>query len=354
MKRTRRILGLILAFIVTVAGVVNVKARNTEAAANKGMTAKQFVKSMGVGWNLGNSLDAASASKGYYLNTETLWNNPKVTRTLISKVAAAGFKSIRIPVTYLNHIDEKGVIDPAWLDRVEEVVNYALSSNLIVLINIHHDTGMNEKYRWIYADKDTYSVDVAKFTNLWTQIANRFKNYGTNLVFEAANEILDEDNTYLSPENSSVVHDLNQAFINAVRKTGKNNKNRYLGLATYAAGTQTEQTVGALAGGYTDVVKDRLMLAFHLYKYTESDIKRVINRVSTNAAKYNMPVYIGEFGTKSSLSLEERVMVAKAYATYARDCGIACFWWDNGTDYALFDRNTGEVLYKEIVNALIK
>ena len=106
--------------------VANVQA--TEAPT----TAQEVVDQMGVGWNLGNALDSYSYSKGSSLESETWWGNPKTTKKMIDAVADAGFQSIRIPVTYYNHLDENNQIDSAWLDRVEEVVNYALDNDLYV------------------------------------------------------------------------------------------------------------------------------------------------------------------------------------------------------------------------------
>lgn len=376
MSSKKRFLGLILAAVVSVFSVLSVNTVNARAASKNSlvtlvktkissitaskkntinystMNATTFMKYMGMGWNLGNSLDAASDKAGYTLDTETLWGNPKVTAELLKSVKNAGFSTVRIPVTYYNHIDAKGNIDSAWLNRVEQVVNYALSNNLYVIINVHHDTGMNDKYRWIYADKEHYETDAANLAKLWKQIATKFMNYDERLIFEAANEIEDVEGNYMSPDNSAVVHDLNQVFITTVRSVGGKNKTRFLGLATYSAGTQTEQTIGALDGGYTDVVKDKLMLAFHCYKDNESDIMRVVYRVYSNAKKYNIPVYIGEFGAKSSVSDSTRMEIAKTFNTLCNEYGICSMWWDNGTDYALFDRNTYAVLYPELVKAI--
>ncbi len=143
---------------------------------------------MGIGWNLGNSLDAASNEKGYFFETETVWFNPNTTKEMIKTVKDAGFKSIRIPVSFLNHIDADLEIDDLWLDRVEEIVQWCLKYDLITIINTHHDTSMNSSLNWIYADKDNLDDNINKLTILWEQIAHRFRDYDLRLIFQGSGE----------------------------------------------------------------------------------------------------------------------------------------------------------------------
>ena len=101
------------------------------------LTAPQLVADMGAGWNLGNQLEANA--NGY--PNETAWGLPVVTQALIDKVKAAGFKTIRIPVSYLNNIGAgpNYPINASWLNRVQQVVDYAYNRGLYVLINMHGD-----------------------------------------------------------------------------------------------------------------------------------------------------------------------------------------------------------------------
>ncbi|KAA2301187.1 glycoside hydrolase family 5 protein, partial [Clostridioides difficile] len=90
--------------------------------------ASQVVAEMGAGWNLGNQLEASVNGTP----NETAWGNPAVTPELIKKVKAAGFKSIRIPVSYLNNIGSAPnyTINAAWLNRIQQVVDYAYNEGL--------------------------------------------------------------------------------------------------------------------------------------------------------------------------------------------------------------------------------
>lgn len=94
-------------------------------------------KSITIGWNLGNSLDATG--NGY--NSETSWGNPVVTKELIDAVREAGFDAVRIPTTWFNHSDSDLNVDDAWFERVHEVVDYAYNEGMYVILNVHHETG---------------------------------------------------------------------------------------------------------------------------------------------------------------------------------------------------------------------
>ena len=133
-------------------------------------SAAALVAEMRIGWNLGNSLDAMNKDRGFTLESETFWDNPKTTRDMIEAVKNAGFSAIRILVSYYNHRNEDGVVDPAWLeDRAAEVAGWALDSGLYAIVNVHHDTGLNPSLSWIYADTDIFEESRSDYAALWRQ-----------------------------------------------------------------------------------------------------------------------------------------------------------------------------------------
>ena len=147
---------LILGIAQAVIGIVwadrNQKIRSDYSDAT------EMVKAMQVGWNLGNALDSINGSKGNSVKgTETCWGNPVTTRRMIDMVAEAGFKTVRVPVTYFGNSDWDANIDKEWLDRVQEIVDYVLDDNMYCIINIHHDTG---KGAWISPDNCQRAMDV--------------------------------------------------------------------------------------------------------------------------------------------------------------------------------------------------
>ena len=162
-------------------------------------TAKDAVKNMGVGWNLGNTLDAADASKTWTTTEqhETCWGQPVTKPELLKMMKEAGFGAIRVPVTWYQEMDKDGKVKDAWMNRVKEVVDYVIDNGMYCIINVHHDTGDGKQ--WLHASTTTYNNVKAKYEYLWKQIAEKFKDYDQKLLFEAYNEMLDDNNHWNEP-----------------------------------------------------------------------------------------------------------------------------------------------------------
>ena len=138
----------------------------------------ELVREIKSGWSLGNTLDAASRND---ITSETSWGNPVTTKEMITAVRNAGFNIVRIPVTWCNHMDENGVVDKKWLDRVQEVVDYGYNQGMFVILNIHHENWHDPYY-------ENEEAAAAKISDIWTQIGTRFEKYGERLIFEGMNE----------------------------------------------------------------------------------------------------------------------------------------------------------------------
>ena len=211
-------------------------------------SAHDAVRHMGIGWNLGNTLESCSYDKDSLIekNTdcsvkayETAWGQPQATRELMHLLKEAGFKTIRVPVTWYPHMNAQDEIDPVWMNRVEEVVNYVLNEGMYCVLNVHHDAG-DKKSCWLKADMQHFDEINSRFTKLWRQIASRFNQYGERLVFEGWGEIIDKHGAWNFPKDSTAFEACNrlaQSFVNTVRSTGGNNGKRNLMLCTYSATT---------------------------------------------------------------------------------------------------------------------
>jgi len=212
-------------------------------------TAQQVAGQMKVGWNLGNSLEAICG--------ENAWGNPTTTQQLINSVKAAGFNTVRIPVSWDCHTTN-GVIDPNWMSRVKTVVDYCTNNNMYVIINIHWDNGWLTNRENITTSAQ--SAVNAKQRNLWTQIANYFKNYNEHLLFASTNEpdVADGDATAMS-----VLLSYHQTFINVVRGTGGNNSSRTL--IVQGPGTDIDRTNNLMNTMPTDNIASRMMVEVHYY-----------------------------------------------------------------------------------------
>lgn len=325
--------------------------------------ATHVVYDIKIGWNLGNTFDAKPEGITD-LSTETAWGNPKVTKELIDLVKESGFNAIRIPVTWGNHMDENNQVDPAWMERVAEVVGYVLDNDMYCILNVHHDTGTDG---WLRASRSNEEAMRAKFTALWTQIATHFADAPDKLLFESFNEILTDNNMWNSPplDAVKVTNELNQIFVDTVRSTGGNNDKRCLIVNTYAASTDSVAINNFVLP--TDTIEDRLIIEAHVYSpfqfthedypgnttYTENEVKSPITTLFVKLGYQGIPVIIGEFGCADKENDVERVSWAKFFIETASKYGIKCFWWDNGYQYSIINRNRNVVSEPFIVEALV-
>lgn len=344
---------------------------------------------LGMGWNLGNHFDAYNNG----VSGETAWGNPKATLDTFGKLKAAGFSTVRIPVTWLGHIGEAPdyKIDEAWLDRVAEVVGYAEKAGLNAIINMHHD-GADSKY-WLDIKTAAVNPDVQKqileqVSAMWGQIADKFKDKGKFLIFEAFNEIHDGgwgwgDNRKDGGKQYDCMNEWNQAFVDAVRASGGENADRILGIPAYC--TNVDIAVETFVFP-KDTAKDRLMMAVHCYdpyEYTlpanksewghtassskkvagdnEADLRKVFEKLHDNFISKGMPVYMGEFGCVNRATAREQAFQQyyfRYYAKLAKTYRVPSILWDNGAEghgnerHAFIDHGTGEFCSPEAEAAI--
>ena len=322
----------------------------------KALTAWEFVDDITVGWNLGNSLDTKgkAASKTANLLQELYWGNPYVSKDLIEYVAKSGFNTIRIPVTwyYNTYKDESGKlkISEEWLNRVQEVVDYAIANNMYVIINTHHEQPI------IYAGTDNASMkQVLKNAQaIWIQIAERFKTYDEHLIFEAYNEV---DNIELSwtysDKAAEQMNELNQVFVDTVRSTGSNNTNRILMVPTLLDGADSRYYNSFKLP--KDSVSNKIVVQIHSYsKKFNQDLDCDFLELEKFSNKIKAPIIIGEFGTTRAYTLPElRPEHASNFVARAAVHGIKCIWWDNGAEYQIINRKDYSASNQEMIHALI-
>lgn len=329
-----------------------------------------FADKLGAGINIGNALDAYG--KGVYeniLDYETVWHNPQITLELFQLIKASGFETVRIPVTWQEHLNEDFTIDSEWLERVKEVVDYAYENQLYVIINIHHDQCYYPSYANMYQAKKQLSI-------VWNQIAECFKDYDEHLIFEVLNEPrfvgteIEWGNG--TKEAYLVINDWNQCFIDTVRGIGGANDTRYLMITTYRSGAQ-EEMLEALT-----IPKDeRVLVSVHSYapysftgdkngttcwNETDEDSVATINYefkcLKSFVQKKDVPIVITEFGAVDKNNPTDRNAWCKYFVGKAKEAGIPYIWWDNNypaypnEGYAILDRWNNEVAYPEILGIL--
>lgn len=342
------------------------------------------------GWNLGNTLDATD---GKGVDSETSWGCPKTTKENIQALAASGINLIRIPVSWSNHMDDTtGVIDPAWISRVQEVVGWAIECNMFVILNVHHDvfeskygtfTSYNYKY---YNPTSADRAHSEKFVkNVWEQICRNFnENYDAHLIFEALNEprvVGDEHEwNYQSTcqkcnEIVGEIQHLNQLALNTIRASGKNNALRLVIFPFMSASTAVAYE--AKFSLPTDSASN-VGLSVHAYSpysfamespgettFTDNHKKDLDYLFISLKKKYgSYPIIIGEYGATNKNNPQDRAAWFEYYVKKAKENGIKTCLWDNnqynvtGSDYSekygFFNRSNNTWYEPELLNAIMR
>lgn len=374
----------------------SVQAAKKDTTSFEDLNQSQIVEAMGPGWNLGNQLESVTDN----VPEETNWGNPVITEKLIQSVKAAGFKSIRIPVSYFAKIDDDKdyTIDSKWLDRVQEVVDYCIKNDLYAVINIHGDGYNTIDGSWLLCNGKNQTEIKKKYKKVWKQIAERFKNYDEHLLFESMNEEFDGSYSEPNKEYYQNINDYNQIFVDTVLKTGDNNTKRWLIIPGW--NTNIDYTAGDYGFKLpTDQYRDksidkeeqRIMISVHYYSpwdfcggengvitqwgneaddpsktsttCDETYMKNQLNLMKTTFADKGYPVFIGEYGSigKTSYDSENeyyRAYFARKLCQLSRKNGCIPMYWDNGYNgvhgFGLFDRTTCEVTQPVIIDAIME
>lgn len=359
-----------------------------------GDTSREVALSLGVGWNLGNQMDAYNNG----ISNETAWGNPKATQALFDSLKAKGFSTVRIPVTWLGHIGNAPdyTIDPDWLERVIELVGMAEKSGLNAIVNIHHD-GSEGKY-WLdikgAATSENKKEEIKKqITAVWTQIAESMKDKGNFLMFEAFNEIHDGgwgwgSNRTDGGKQYKTLNEWNQTFVEAVRSTGGNNASRWLSVPSYVT------NIDLATDGSMILPEDkakRIMISVHYYEpndfalysnvtdwghtgdktkkgsvvQDEDYLTKQLAKLTQKWVDNGIPVYIGEVGPpnqSTSRGKAFRNYYLEYLARAAKEAGVAVIYWDNGAigagpdKFALFNHGDGTIVNEseEAIQSLLR
>lgn len=338
------------------------------------LTTDELVAEMGMGWNLGNTFDGHTG----FTPNETQWQNVTTTKECIKAVHDLGFNTVRIPVTWGTMIDDENdyAIDEAWISRIQDVVDYCVSQDMYAIINIHHDGA--EQTGWLRIATDDMDGLEEKYAGVWKTIAERFAGYDEHLIFESMNEVRGTGMT--TNQENEVISNLNQIFVDTVRKSGGNNDKRFLvvtGQYNYIISVTKE------GNGFTfpkDSVEDRIIISVHDYTpwsfcgdesmgTTESSLKQLESNKKELAPLYEtytskgIPVIVGEYGCINKDNAVERAYYLEGMNRIYAEYGLVGIYWDQGwydrtqkPDYSftIVDRETGEAIDKNVTDAMVR
>jgi endoglucanase len=344
------------------------------------ISAAELVANIKLGWNLGNTLDASGLSwlgnNPTVTAMETAWVKEVTTKANIDTLKNAGFNGIRIPVSWAKAMDSNYNIRTDWMNRVKQIVDYAVSNEMYIILNTHHDEGI---IKFLNSEMEESKK---AFKKIWEQIADAFKDYDEKLIFEGLNEPRTPGSAAEwnggTPEERNNINILEQIFVDAVRASGGNNVRRVLMISGYAASAgQTVLNAIILPNDPLNTI-NKFIVSIHAYepynfalnkespvntwsKNNSSDTSAItgpINRAYNTFVSKGIPVILGEFGAMNKNNEAVRAEWAKYYVEYAASRGIPCFWWDNcvfdgdGEKFGLLNRKTNNFAYPLVVSAM--
>jgi endoglucanase len=345
----RRLLASLPLALITALGLAAAPA--TAAPAQPATSPTSYVQAvvaaMQPSWNLGNSLDA--------IPNETAWGNPAATKATFDAVRSEGYRSVRIPVTWSNGQSATApyTIDPAYLARVKQVVDYAIADGLFVDLNVHHDS-----WQWISNMTTDHDNVLARFNATWQQIAAAFQDEPPLLLFESVNEPQFSNAT--DAQKYQFLNELNTSFHSIVRASGGWNPNRTLILPTLGcSGDQTSED--SLVSTISALRDTNLVATVHYYSFwpfsvniagfttynqqTQQDLLDSFTRIHNTFQAKGIPVYLGEWGLLSypdytkpaSVERGEALKYFEQFEYQARTNGVTTALWDAGS---FLKRNT--------------
>ena len=326
-----------------------------------------FVRNMGIGINIGNTLDAINNHVSNTPAGETGWGNPLITPEFIRALKNYGYTSIRLPVTWAEYLGPAPdyTIDAVRMNRVEEVANWILAEGLYCILNLHHDGGTSPK-SWILNAGNDPEGTTKQFAAVWNQIAGRFSGASGKVIFEAMNEVgFDMWNQWNPATNDKkgeafrILNTLNQTFVDTVRATGGNNGDRFLLVSGYW--TDINLTCDPLFQMPADTAADRLILSVHYYTPATfcildkdeswgknqidwgngntadtdyAELIRQFDKLKANFLEKDIPVILGEYGvTFNNTKVESgRKRWFTAVTQICLNYGICPVLWDTGND----------------------
>ncbi|MBR0496562.1 MAG: glycoside hydrolase family 5 protein [Treponema sp.] len=395
MKKLARILffAMIGLLFVSCSGDFEKKEENASGVFMETEIVKKL--KLGNGWNLGNTLDAYTneTKNNLGLSTETSWGMPGTTQVMIKAISAKGFKTIRIPVSWHNHItDLNYTIDSEWLARVKKVVDWSINSGLTVIINIHHDNlseaQMSSTYGFCVpedANSPLKTRSISYIKAVWNQVASYFKNYDENLVFEVLNEPRCIGKSYEWSTNgydskvaaaNKIIMEYEKAALDTIRATGGKNASRYVMVPPYAANPD-------MRNGWSlpsDSASGKLIVSVHAYNPYEfcmkdmsvtvfnsshkGSIDYLFSSLGTDYVSKGIPVVMGEASASDKNNTAERKKWVEYYYAKAKALGIPVILWDNmvvwpngddaGERHGWFNRKDLTWYYPELVDLMVR
>ena len=286
--------------------------------------------------NMGNALEAPNEGE---------WG-PRITREDIRAIAAQGFDTLRLPVAWSEHLDDRNRIDPAFLARVDEVARWALAEDLQIIVNVHNYWALNE-------DPATH---IPRLHAIWGQLSRHYADWPDGLIFEIVNE----------PSEAFTQDLVNQVNAEALAGIRRTNPDRWVVLGGAHWGTIEPFTAETANPFVPPPDTHRVLTTFHSYTpfefthqgahFTDDPppmgrklrpmrdrllIRSEMREAANFRARTGLPIFLGEFGPYiRTLTPDERATWTRIMREEAEGFDIPWCYFDWQTEFAYVDQAT--------------
>lgn len=277
----------------------------------------------------------------------------------------AGFNSIRLPVRWSAYSleDPPYSIDSSWFEKVDWAVKQALSRDLPIVLDFHYYPLISFVGR--ETTNETLEHNTKRFIGLWEQIADHYRDYPPELLFEVMNE----------PSNQLGPVRWNKLQNEAIRTIRLTNPTRII-----VAGPECWQRVYALPNLRLPEDDNNIIVAVHCYEplqfthqgasyvdgaeawvgttWTQTSVQkhallRDFYAMAAWGADHNRPLYLNEFGSDSIADMDSRALYAFTLTRQAEKMGMSwAYWCFGGSFFGIYDR-IHEQYRKPLLEALI-
>ncbi len=314
----------------------------------------ETARALGRGINLGNMFESPLGNGD--------WGLP-MRSDFVEKISTAGFNTVRIPVRWSNHAntDSEAHIDEAFAKRIDETVDAFLARGLYVVLNMHHYRQMTDGR----VDSGEAIVDDAlvqvRFFKLWQQIAQRYQNRSSHLLFELYNE-----------PQGKIEKEWNAMASRALRIVRQSNPQRIV-------------IIGPVRWNNADALAQLrlppdpyLIVTVHNYdpfNFThqgaewikpvpvqgvgccnEEQRGRIAHGLDTAQAwgqRNGYPIWLGEFGAFNKAPMPSRIMYTQIVRSEAEKRGINWAYWEFGSGFGIYNPHTDR-WNQDLLDALVK
>ena len=347
-------------------------------AKMRDISTMEVVDEMGIGINLGNTFESCGGwiDSSSVTNFEKAWGSPVITQEIIKGYADAGFGVLRVPVAWSNMMDlDTFEISQEYIDRVKEVVGWAVDDDMYVIMNIHWDSG------WWEGFPTAKERCMKRYTRIWEQLCDNFGDFGDKLMFESLNEEggweslwnrYGQDTTGKA-DSYALLNEINQKFVDVVRGSGGNNAERHLLIAGYC--TDIDLTCDELFV-MPDDPAGRCAVSVHYYTpstfcildkdadwgkaktawgsprdYKELD--QYMDKMKEHFADKGVPVIIGEYGAVATANKTPEQVRTYNIAVCKAACerGLCPVLWD--ITGVFYDRTSCKFKDEEMLKGML-